>query len=60
MYLGKLEQFQCDTCKKIELVPNGLPKGWFWVKTGSGVEHSCKDCSKNIPKDKLRKAGEKN
>lgn len=59
-YLGKQEQFKCDTCGKIEMVHTGLPKGWFWVKTGGSPDHACEKCSKDIPKDRLRKAGEKN
>lgn len=59
MYRGRMDCFQCDTCKKIEYVHNGFPKGWCYLKTGGVVEHACEICRKEIPKDRQFEAGQK-
>ncbi len=58
-YLGRKSTFMCDTCKKVEHVAGGLPKGWCFIKTGGVIEHACVECRKLIPADKQCEPGQK-
>lgn len=58
-YLGRKDKFQCDTCKRVEYVDGGFPKGWCYLKTGGKVEHACEECRKSISSEKQFAAGQK-